>query len=93
MTKKEICAGQILLFYLFDVAETIDLRVIPGLVGGPAVAARLAPKPFTPPYVQYRQASAFVRGRRCRRWRTRWLQRPRARLRLRGDLPGAVAAF
>ena len=53
MTEKEIRAGQILLFYLFDVAETIDLRVIPGLVGGPAVAARLAPKPFTPPYVQY----------------------------------------
>ena len=49
---KEI-RGQILLFYLFDVAETIDLRRIPALVGGSAVAARLAPKPVTPPYVQY----------------------------------------
>jgi hypothetical protein len=49
----EIRAGQILLFYLFDVAETIDLSLIPGLVGGPAVAARLTPKPVTPPYVQY----------------------------------------
>ncbi len=50
---KEIRAGQILLFYLFDVAETIELGVIPGLVDGAAVAARLAPKPFTPPYIQY----------------------------------------
>jgi len=40
-------------FYLYDVAETIDLAVIPGLIAGPAVAARLAPKPATPAYVQY----------------------------------------
>ena len=46
-------AGQIVAFYLFDVAETIDLPAIPALVGGPAVAARLAPKPATPAYVQY----------------------------------------
>ena len=49
----EIRAGQILLFYLFDVAETVDLPSIPGLIGAPAVAARLAPKPPTPAYVQY----------------------------------------
>src|SRR6266700_2284100 len=48
-----IRAGQIVAFYLFDVAETIDLPAIPALVGGPAVAARLAPKPATPAYVQY----------------------------------------
>src|SRR5258708_35059688 len=48
-----IRAGQIVAFYLFDVAETVDLSAIPGLVGGPAVAARLAPKPATPAYVQY----------------------------------------
>jgi hypothetical protein len=40
-------------FYLFDVAETIDLAAIPRLIAGPAVAARLAPKPATPAYVQY----------------------------------------
>jgi hypothetical protein len=40
-------------FYLFDIAETIDLAAIPRLVPGPAVAARLAPKPATPAYVQY----------------------------------------
>jgi len=49
----EIRAAQIVLFYLFDVAETIDLSAVPGLIGGPATAARLAPKPATPAYVQY----------------------------------------
>ena len=49
----EIQSAQIVLFYLFDVAETIDLQAIPGLIGGPTVAARLAPKPATPAYVQY----------------------------------------
>src|SRR5438045_8919932 len=49
----EINAAQIVAFYLFDVAERIDLAAIPALVGGPAVAARLAPKPATPAYVQY----------------------------------------
>jgi hypothetical protein len=49
----EIRAAQIVLFYLFDVAETIDLQLIPGLIGGPTVAARLAPKQATPAYVQY----------------------------------------
>lgn len=49
----QIRAGQIVAFYLFDAAETLDLQAIPRLVGGPAVAARLAPKPATPAYVQY----------------------------------------
>jgi hypothetical protein len=48
-----IRAGQIVAFYLFDVAETINLQRIPALVGGPVVAAKLAPKPATPAYVQY----------------------------------------
>jgi hypothetical protein len=49
----EIRAGQILLFYLFDIAESVDLQAVPGAVGGSAVPARLAPKPATPAYVQY----------------------------------------
>src|SRR5581483_3861754 len=48
-----IRAGQIVAFYLFDVAETIDLPAVPALVGGATVPARLAPKPPTPAYVQY----------------------------------------
>jgi hypothetical protein len=47
------CAGQIVAFYLFDIAETIDLAQVSGLVGAPGVAARLTPKPTTPAYVQY----------------------------------------
>ena len=49
----EIRAAQIVLFYLLDVAETIDLQPIPDLIGGPTVAARLAPKQATTAYVQY----------------------------------------
>jgi hypothetical protein len=48
-----IRAGQIVLFYLFDVAESVDLSAIPALIAGPTVPARLAPKQATPPYVQY----------------------------------------
>jgi hypothetical protein len=49
----EIHAGHLFAFYLFDVAESVNLTAIPRLVSGPAVPARLAPKPATPDYVQY----------------------------------------
>jgi len=49
----EIRAGHLFLFYLFDVAESVNLAAIPRLVSGPAVPARLAPKPATPDYIQY----------------------------------------
>jgi hypothetical protein len=49
----EVCAGQVVAFYLFDVAESIALDAVPGLLGVEGVPARLAPKPTTPPYVQY----------------------------------------
>jgi hypothetical protein len=49
----QIRSGQIVAFYLFDVAETIDLAAIPALVGALTTPARLAPKPPTPAYVQY----------------------------------------
>ena len=49
----EIRRAQIVAFYLFDVAESADLGRVPSLIGGPAVPARLAPKPATPAYVQY----------------------------------------
>src|SRR5262249_45954778 len=50
-TVPPITTGQIVAFYLFDVAESIDLPAIAALVGSSAVAARLAPKPPTPAYV------------------------------------------
>ena len=49
----QIRRAQIVAFYLFDVAETADLRRVPSLIGGPAVPARLAPKPAAPAYIQY----------------------------------------
>lgn len=49
----EIRAAQVALFYLFDIAETIDLQSVHDLIGRSAVAARLAPKQTTPAYVQY----------------------------------------
>lgn len=45
--------GQVVLFYLFEVAETVDMAAVPALVGGLTVPARLKPKPATPAYVQY----------------------------------------
>jgi hypothetical protein len=56
-----IRSGHVTVFFLYDVAETIDLARVRGLVGG-AVAARLSPKPTTPPYVQYQQAPLSVDG-------------------------------
>ncbi len=53
MTPPEIASGEIIAYYLFDVAETVNLQAVPALIGGPAIAARLSPKPVTPAYVQY----------------------------------------
>jgi hypothetical protein len=52
--------GSITVFYLFDVAEAVDLAAVPALVGGAPVAARLAPKPATPAYVQYAKAPLLL---------------------------------
>ena len=59
----QIPAGQIVAFYLFDIAETIDLQALPGLVGGLTTAARLVPKPATPAYVQYDKPPVSFDGR------------------------------
>jgi hypothetical protein len=56
-----IRSGHVTAFFLYDVAEVIDLQRIRGLIGG-AVTARLNPKPTTPPYVQYQQPPLAVDG-------------------------------
>lgn len=56
-----IRSGHVTAFFLFDVAETIDLQRVRTLVGG-AVTARLSPKPTTPPYIQYQQPPVLVDG-------------------------------
>ena len=56
-----IHAGHVTAFFLYDVAEAVDLQRVPALIGG-TVAARLSPKPATPPYVQYQQPPLLADG-------------------------------
>jgi len=56
-----IRSGHVTAFFLYDVAEAVDLQRVRGLVGG-AVTARLSPKPTTPPYIQYQQPPLSVDG-------------------------------
>lgn len=50
-----IHAGQVTAFYLFDVAESVDLGALPALIGGATERARLVAKPAIPAYVRYQQ--------------------------------------
>src|SRR4026208_492395 len=56
-----VVSGHITAFFLFDVAEAIDLGGLQRELGG-GVVSRLAPKPPTPPYVQYRQPPITIDG-------------------------------
>jgi hypothetical protein len=58
----QIRSGQIVAFYLFDIAETINLQAIPAAIGGPAVAAQLPPKATMPPYVRYEKPPLSFEG-------------------------------
>jgi hypothetical protein len=58
----ERISGHITAFFLFDVAEAIDLSGVQRELGA-GIAARLASKPTTPPYVQYRQPPITIDGR------------------------------
>jgi hypothetical protein len=55
-----VISGHITVFFLFDVAEAIDLARLHHELGG--VAARLAAKPTIPPHVQYRQPPITIDG-------------------------------
>jgi hypothetical protein len=46
-------SGQITAFYLFDVAEGVDLGRARAVLGGAGEAVDLAPRPGLPPYVRY----------------------------------------
>lgn len=48
-----ISDGQITAFYLFDVAESVDLTALASQLTVPAERARVASKPAIPPYVRY----------------------------------------
>ena len=58
----EIRAGHVIAFYLFDVSSSANLAAVPRMVG-PAVPARLTPKPATPAYVQYDKPPVSFDGR------------------------------
>jgi hypothetical protein len=47
--------GHITAFYLFDVADSVDLPRLTALMAGATAPARFAPKPAAPPYVRYAQ--------------------------------------
>jgi hypothetical protein len=57
-----IAEGSITALYLFDVAEEADLAAVPRLLQTQASPARLAPKPFTPAYVQYQHPPIVLDG-------------------------------
>jgi hypothetical protein len=56
-----VVSGHITAFFLFDVAEAIDLSGLQRTLGA-GVASRLVLKPTTPPYVQYRQPPITIDG-------------------------------
>lgn len=55
-----IQSGQVTAFFLFDVAEAVDLAAVRALVGDAGHSARLAPRPAIPPYVKYQQPPVQV---------------------------------
>ncbi len=54
-------SGSITAFYLYDVAEAIDLPAVSGLVSATAPVS-LAPRPQTPPYLTYKHPPISVEG-------------------------------
>ena len=56
-----IVSGSVTAFFLFDVAEAIDLARLQRDLGGGS-SARLSLKPTTPAYVQYRQPPFTIEG-------------------------------
>ena len=57
-----IQSGLVAAFYLFDVAEAIDLAAVPALMPAQTSVARLAPKPATPAYLQYQAPPLLIDG-------------------------------
>ena len=53
----EPLSGQVTAFFLFDVAEGVDLAAVRGLLGASTESPRLAVKPAVPAYVQYQDLS------------------------------------
>ena len=56
-----IASGWVTAFFLYDVAEAIDLAGVSRLIGATA-PVRMAPKPPTPPYLQYKHPPISIDG-------------------------------
>src|SRR5690606_14351659 len=56
-----IAGGSLTGFFLYDVAEAIDLDAVTRLIA-PTTSTRVAPKPPVPPYVQYRRSPVSIEG-------------------------------
>src|SRR5688572_22956567 len=56
-----IVSGKLSAFFLFDVAETFDLRTVDTLAG-PTTQSRLTTRPTTPSYIQYLQPALSIDG-------------------------------
>ena len=57
-----ITSATITAFYLFDVAEQIDLTALRAAIGGGAINARLTTKSAAPSYLQYATPPVVVEG-------------------------------
>ena len=57
-----VTLGRAVGIYLFDVAETIDVRAISTLIREPVAQSRLSPKAATPAYVQYERPPVSFDG-------------------------------
>ena len=55
-------SGRVTGFFLYDVAEAIDLDAVGRLISS-STSARMAPKPLAPPYIQYARPPVSVEGR------------------------------
>jgi hypothetical protein len=53
-------AGQVTAFFLFDIAEAVDLTSVRTLLGATTESRRLAVKPAVPAYVQYQEPPVQV---------------------------------
>jgi hypothetical protein len=56
-----LTSGSVTQFFLYDVAEAIDLSAVRRLIGG-AAPARIVPKAPTPPYLQYMNPPISIDG-------------------------------
>ena len=56
----ELLAGQVTAFFLFDVAEGVQLSTLRSILGASAESPRLAVKPAVPAYVQYQEPPVQV---------------------------------